>query len=284
MPLQQKLKILKENLKALPGLAIAFSGGVDSSFLLKLSCEVLQDKVIAITALSSTYPQYEQEEAARFCAELGVRHIMVPCEQLDVPGFADNPVNRCYLCKRHLFGIIFKLARENGFETVADGSNLDDKGDFRPGMKASQEFGVVSPLLQAGLTKMEIRQLAREMGMPDWDKPASACLSSRFVYGEKITREKLRMVEAAEQYLRSLRMRQVRVRVHDNLARIEIAPDERTRFFDQILLDKISQEFRYIGFRYVTLDLQGYRTGSMNESLDIGADGACRAQKAEVHS
>ncbi|MCX7710106.1 MAG: ATP-dependent sacrificial sulfur transferase LarE [Clostridia bacterium] len=271
MMLNEKLEKLKSNIKKTNGLAIAFSGGVDSTFLLKVAHEVLGDRVIAVTARSSTYPEREFREAVNFAGSLGTKHVVITSEELDIEGFADNPVNRCYFCKNELFTKILDVAKEYDIEYVADGSNVDDLGDYRPGMKAVKELGVISPLKEVGMTKEDIRILSREMDLPTWDKPAFACLSSRFPYGHKITREKLEMVDKAEQFLLDLGFKQVRVRHHGDIARIEVSTKERSKFFDEELMDNVNKRFKEIGFTYVSLDLKGYRTGSMNETIDVNA-------------
>lgn len=263
----EKLEILKKNIKHLGCMAVAYSGGVDSTFLVKIAHDVLKDKAIAITARSSTYPVREYQEAVDFVRKNGIRHISIVSEELDIEGFSRNPINRCYFCKKELFTKIGEIAKENGLDYVADGSNVDDLGDYRPGMIATKELSVVSPLKEAGLTKDDIRLLSKEMGLPTWDKPAFACLASRFPYGQEITREKLGMVERAEQFLLDLGFRQVRVRHHGEVARIEVAGSERSKFFDEQLMDRIYAELKKIGFAYVALDLKGYRTGSMNEVI-----------------
>ena len=248
--------------------AVAYSGGVDSTFLLKVAYDVLEGRVVAVTARSSTYPERELREATDFAQSIGARHRVIHSEELDIPEFAENPMNRCYLCKRELFSKIKAIAVQDGLQYVAEGSNVDDLSDFRPGLQAIRELGVVSPLRDAGLGKEDIRKLSREMGLPTWDKPAFACLSSRFPYGHRITREKLRSVELAEQYLMDLGFRQVRVRHHGDVARIELSPAERSRLFDADLMDKIYRQFQTFGFAYTALDLKGYRMGSMNETID----------------
>jgi len=251
-------------------LAVAYSGGVDSTFLLKVAHDVLDAKVMAVTARSSTYPEREFREATDFARKIGVRHSVIVSEELDIEGFSDNPVDRCYFCKRELFTKILDVARQNGLKYVADGSNIDDLGDYRPGMKAVMELGVVCPLKEAGMGKNDIRILSKEMNLPTWDKPAFACLSSRFPYGQKITREKLEVIDKMEQFLMDQGFRQVRVRHHGDIARIEVSAEERLKFFDIDLMDRIHEKFRQFGFAYVALDLKGYRTGSMNEVIDTG--------------
>jgi uncharacterized protein len=267
MDAQEKLNVLKDNIRRMGSLAVSFSGGVDSTFLLKVAFDVLGDNALAVTARSSTYPERELKEAEAFAKSLGVRHIVIDSEELDIEGYADNPTDRCYYCKRELFEKVRQVAKENGARYVSDGSNLDDLGDYRPGMKAAGELHVESPLKAAGLGKDDIRLLSKEMGLPTWNKPAFACLASRFPYGQKITREKLAMVDKAEQFLLDLGFRQVRVRHHGDLARIEVGPEERGRFFTEGLMEKVYGELKKIGFTYVTLDMKGYRTGSMNEVL-----------------
>jgi len=272
MELKEKMELLKTNLRKLESLAVAFSGGVDSTFLLKAAHDILGDRTVAVTARSSTYPEREFREACEFTSQHGIRHIVIESEELEIEGFSDNPVNRCYFCKHELFEKIAEVAAQNGIRYMADGSNLDDLGDYRPGLQAVKELGVVSPLREAGMTKEDIRYLSREMGLPTWNKQAFACLSSRFPYGQKITREKLAMVDKAEQFLLDLGFRQVRVRHHGDIARIEVSAEERKRFFDTGLMDQVNDRFKEIGFSYTALDLKGYRTGSMNETLSLGSD------------
>jgi pyridinium-3,5-biscarboxylic acid mononucleotide sulfurtransferase len=267
MELHEKLNRLKEQLRSLGSAAVAYSGGVDSTFLLKVAYEVLGDNVVAVTARSSTYPEREFNEAVKYIKEIGAKHIVIISEELEIEGFSQNPKNRCYFCKRELFSKIRALADEKGINAVLDGSNLDDTGDYRPGMQAAKEIKVISPLKENGLTKNDIRQLSKEMDIPTWNKPSFACLSSRFPYGNEITEPKLKMVEQAEQFLLNLGFRQLRVRHHEDIARIEVASHERSKFFDEDLMDKVAEEFKKIGYKYVTLDMQGYRTGSMNEVL-----------------
>ena len=268
MTIHDKYKVLQENLKALGSVAVAFSSGVDSTFLLKAAQEALGDKVIAVTASSCSFPKRELEEAKAFCEKNGIRQIIVESEELDIDGFRQNPKNRCYLCKHELFEKIWEIAKENGMNAVAEGSNMDDNGDYRPGLIAVRELGVSSPLRQAELSKAEIRELSREMGLPTWDKQSFACLSSRFVYGETINEKKLGMVDKAEQLLLDMGFHQVRVRIHGNIARIEVLPEEIAKIVEEENRTKIASKLKEYGFDYVTLDLLGYRTGSMNETLE----------------
>lgn len=268
MTLEQKYERLKEYIKSLGSVAVAFSGGVDSTFLLRTAHDVLGDKVLAVTASSCSFPERELREARKFCSDNGIAHEVCESEELDIDGFRQNPVNRCYLCKHELFEKMIDIAAEKGFENVAEGSNMDDMGDYRPGLQAIAELEVKSPLRFAGLYKEEIRQLSKQLGLPTWDKPSFACLASRFVYGETINEEKLGMVDRAEQLMIDLGFRQVRVRIHDKLARIEVLPEEIERVTQPDIRKKIDDGFRKYGFTYVTLDLAGYRTGSMNETLD----------------
>jgi uncharacterized protein len=267
MLLQEKYQLLKDIIRKKESAAIAFSGGVDSTFLLKVAKEILGDKLIAVTATSSTYPKRELNEAIKYAEDIKVKHIIISSEELDIEGFAMNPKNRCYYCKKELFTKINKIALENTMNFVLDGSNIDDAGDYRPGMQAAKELNVISPLKEAGLTKSDIRELSKKLGLPTWNKPSFACLSSRFPYGNQITISKLTMVDKAEQFLLDMGITQVRVRHHGDIARIEVGPSEREKFFDVEVMNRIGSELKKIGFTYVTLDMLGYRTGSMNETL-----------------
>ena len=268
MELQNTLKQLERHIEKMGSLAVAYSGGVDSTFLLKVAHDVLQDQVLAVTARSSTYPERELKEATEFTHSAGIKHIVIQSEELEIEGFTNNPPNRCYLCKYELFSKIKEVAGKYRIQYIAEGSNIDDLGDYRPGMQAIKELGIISPLKDTGLGKDAIRKLSRQMGLPTWDKPAFACLASRFPYGVKITRDKLAMVNRAEQYLLNLGFKQVRVRHHGDTARIEVAEAERLKYFYLELMDNIYKQFQKIGFAYTSLDLKGYRTGSMNEVID----------------
>ncbi len=265
--LQDKYDHLRRLIIEAGSSAIAFSGGVDSTFLLKVCVDLLGDKALAVTARSETYPVRELEEAKNLARLIGAKHIIVTSEELDVPGFSDNPPNRCFLCKQELFTKVIDIARRQGLSWVFDANNVDDAGDFRPGRMAARKHMVRSPLEEAGLTKADIRTLSRMLELPTWDKPAFACLSSRFPYHTEITRSALRQVEAAENLLWDLGMREFRVRHHDTIARIELGGKEMRAFWEGGLRDEIVSRLKSLGYTYVTLDLEGYRTGSMNETL-----------------
>jgi len=259
---------LNRRLQELDRVAVAFSGGVDSTFLLRAARDVLgRDRVLAVTAVSDIHPESEIGDAERLARSIGVRHVLVRSGDMEDESFRANPPERCYLCKKRVFESLKALAEERGFGSVVDGTNADDAGDFRPGRKALRELGIVSPLQEAGLTKKEIRALSRKWGLPTWNRPALACLATRIPYGTRITPEILKRVDAGEAWLRRRGFAQVRVRDHGGLARIEIAPAEMPKTRRPGLAAKIVKEFKSIGYQYVTLDLEGYRTGSLNEAL-----------------
>ena len=264
--LEQKYQRLQEILTHFGRVAVAFSGGVDSTFLLYAAHATLGDNALAVTAVTAALPHRERQSAEDICAQLGVQRLVYPLDVLALPAFQTNPPDRCYHCKRALFQGMLTLAQEAGFPTLVDGSNVDDTGDYRPGMRALAELGIQSPLLAAGLTKADIRTLSHRFHLPTWDQPSAACLASRIPYGEAITEEKLTLVEQAEQFLAGLGLTQLRVRLHGgNLARIEVAPEQ----LDVVLTHRteIAQALTELGCAYVTVDLAGYRMGSLNETL-----------------
>lgn len=267
LPLAERFSRLKKELAGFGSAVVAFSGGVDSTFLLKVAIDVLgRDKVLALTATSPTYPDFEFQEARRLAELFGANQLVVESNELEIPGFAQNDRRRCYHCKAELFSICRDKASELGYAEILDGSNLDDLQDYRPGREAACELTVRSPLLDAGLGKEDIRSLSRQLGLPTADKQAFACLSSRFPYGTEITADRLRQVDQCETYLRQQGFNNYRVRYHGDVARIEVAPAELERFFDRELREAVTIAFKSAGFTYITLDLQGYRTGSMNET------------------
>ena len=265
--LQEKLDRLKSHLKELNSLAVGFSGGVDSSFLLAVAHEVLGDRALAVTSADVSVPEREVREAKAFCEERGIRQVICRIDPMKEEAYRNNAPDRCYYCKRLIFSEIKRIAEENGISHVAEGSNMDDLGDYRPGLRAVAELSIESPLRTAGLTKSDIRLISKAMGLPTWSKPAYACLASRFVYGEQITEEKLRMIDQAEQFLIEHGFYEERVRMHGNLARIEVPPADIPRLVTGDLREAIYQRFREIGFLFVALDLHGYQTGSMNATI-----------------
>jgi uncharacterized protein len=263
--MDDKLQLLISRLKEYNSAVIAFSGGVDSTFLARIAKDVFGDKLVLITATSSTYPFYELDEAKSLAVMLGIKHKIIVSEEIDIPGYADNPPDRCYYCKSELFGKIKYIASQEGYEVIFDGSNADDLKDFRPGMKAKQEKGVISPLADSGFTKNDIRHFSAELNLPTASKQSYACLASRFPYGEKITKVKLDRLATAEFEVRKLGFTQFRIRSHENLARFEFIPAEMDKAWK--IKDKLTEICKSSGFTFVTIDLKGYRTGSMNEVL-----------------
>jgi uncharacterized protein len=265
---EEKTARLKEIFRSMGKVLVAYSGGVDSTLLLRVAQESLGGgDVLAVTALSPLYPDRELAAAKRTAQEMGLRHILIESNELEIEGFSKNPSNRCYFCKKELFEEMQNIARKEGIPYIVEGSTLDDERDHRPGRKAIQELGIRSPLQEARFTKEDVRELSRALGLSTWDKPSFACLASRFPYGEEITPEGLKMVDEAEDFLMSLGFKQVRVRHYQNLARIEVYPEEISRLMNGSLREKIVDRLKKIGYHYVTLDLQGFRSGSMNEVL-----------------
>ena len=262
--LKEKTDRLRIILTDMGGCVVGFSGGVDSTLLFAVAADVLGNRALAVTATSGTYPERELKEARELAERIGGRHMVIVSEELDIPGFRDNPRNRCYYCKKELFSKLKAIAEQEGVRHVLDGTNIDDANDYRPGRIALEELQVRSPLEEAGFTKQDIRDLSRDMGLPTWDKPALACLSSRFPYGTTITPERLGQVGMAEESLRGLGFRTLRVRYHGTVARVELGEDEFVRASGD-LRDEVVRLVKAAGFTYVALDLQGYRTGAMNE-------------------
>jgi pyridinium-3,5-biscarboxylic acid mononucleotide sulfurtransferase len=262
-----KLNNLETLLRDTNGAIIAFSAGVDSTFLLMIAYSVLGERAIALTARSPTVPPGEFEAAKEFARTLGCRHIVIDSNELANPSFAQNPSNRCFFCKDELYRLCREQAEKLNIPVIVDGTNLDDLKDHRPGLKAAKEWGIRHPLVEAEMIKEDIRRYSRALDLPTWDKPSSPCLSSRFPYGTEINLDRLQKIGACELYLKELRFREFRVRYHGDLARIELSAQEIARFFDEATRQAVVKRFKEIGFNYVSLDLQGYRTGSMNEAL-----------------
>ncbi len=267
--LVQMHKKLTVILKGMQKICIAFSGGVDSTLLLKIAQDALgKNNVLAITAVSNTYARTEKETASRIAALIDAQHFFLPTDEIADPEYASNPPDRCYHCKKHFYETLLPVARSRGFEIICDGSNLDDLADYRPGKKAGGELGVRSPLIEAGMRKADVRALSRELGLPGWDRPANPCLASRIPYGTKITSERLLAVEKAEDFIHSMGFALVRVRHHETIARIEIPPEDMPRFMEHPQKDELCSYLKGLGFTWVAMDIAGYRTGSMNESIE----------------
>ncbi|MEE9258734.1 MAG: ATP-dependent sacrificial sulfur transferase LarE [Nitrospinaceae bacterium] len=266
-PLAEKSEKLKSMIRELGSALVAFSGGVDSALVLAVAREALGDKALAVTARSESLPQRELNAAGELARELGAEHLVIETEETLSPDYLKNPVNRCYHCKSELYSKLSKLAEEKNLSYVLNGVNRDDLGDHRPGIDAAHEAGVLSPLAETGFTKQDVRDLARQMGLPNWEKPAMACLSSRVPYGEPITAEKLSMIERAEDLLLSLGFTQLRVRHHGEVARIELPREDIPKFFTGSIPDTVETRFKKIGFRFVTVDIEGFRSGRMNEGI-----------------
>jgi len=265
--LDRKERLLRQRLGSLNSVIVAFSGGVDSAYVAYVANQVLGDKALAVTADSPSYPAAHKADALTFVEQFSLRHLIINTEEVEDPNYRRNPANRCYYCKTELYTNLQALAREQGFSAICDGVNIDDLGDFRPGRQAAKEAGVISPLVECGITKAEVRELSRRAGLPTWDKPASACLSSRIPYGMEVTVEKLKIIEQGEDILRALGFKVFRVRHHGDIVRLEFGKEELPRAMTVAMAEHLTRDFKALGFRYVTLDLEGYRTGALNEAL-----------------
>jgi uncharacterized protein len=268
-PIQEKKERLVSVLNTFDGLMVAFSGGVDSTFLLAVAQEVFPEKLVAVTAESPVHPRREKQAAVDVARELGVRQIVLPSREMSQPDFVANPQNRCYVCKKYLFEDLIKLASEIGIPHIAHGANRDDLADFRPGFEAAREMGIHAPMVEAGLTKNDIRKLSQEMNLKTWNAPPLACLATRIPYGTPLDKKMLAMIDRAEEIILSLGFTSCRVRLHDVVARIEVDPGDIERIMDQRIRSTIARQLREIGFRFVSVDLEGYNPGSMNRMIEI---------------
>jgi uncharacterized protein len=280
--LEARRSALDDRLRSLASLVVAYSGGVDSAYLAYAATQILGSRALCVTADSPSYPANHRRMAERIATQFALHHEFIETRELANPDYRANDTNRCYHCKHELYTGLTSLARARGFDAVADGNNADDRGDYRPGRRAAREFGVISPLDDAGLTKADIRELSRVAGLPCWDEPASACLSSRLPYGSEVTEEKLQTIERAEEIVRSLGFRVVRVRHHEDVARLELARDEMPRLLEPGVSEAIDRDLRALGFRFVAVDLKGYRLGSLNEGIVLTpARAEGKGQRAE---
>jgi uncharacterized protein len=268
-PIEERLERLRGIFRPMRSVLVAFSGGVDSTFVLKVAHDTIGDRVIALTTTSPTMPDDDRRTALEMAAAIGARHLVIESNELEIPGYAANPIDRCYLCKGNLFAVCAAKAGELGIDEIVDGLNLDDLRDYRPGIRAATERRVRHPLVEAELTKADVRELSRALGLPTWDRPASPCLSSRFPYGSRITPEGLRQVEEGERVLHRMGFRVARVRHHGEIARLEVESGEVQRLLSEPVRAEVDRELKRLGFRFVTVDLKGFRSGSLNEGLKV---------------